>query len=265
MDNYYRLIIQYDGTNYHGFQKQKYACSIQGELEKALSVILREEIRIQAASRTDRGAHALGQVATFSCSIGDLGEEFLYHLNAVLPKDIRVVKIGMTSQSFHPRRGAIMRHYSYLINCSPYPSPFLARLAYHCPHLLDVKEMETATQLFLGKHDFQYFTTSEEKRPTTRSFDKIEIKTDRSLLEIRFSGLSFLHNMLRMVGAALVQVGLGKISREDIILYLNREKKPSFAPLPAKGLFLVKIDYPDGFTDSVFPEKGIPFPSALLS
>lgn len=265
MVSYYRLIVQYEGTNYHGFQKQKHCHTIQEELEKALSIILKEEIRIKAASRTDAGVHALGQVVTFSCSRMELEKEFLYHLNAVLLKDIRVVKIGKTCQSFHPRRDAIMRHYSYLINNSPYLSPFLEHLTYHCPLPLDLEKMEAAAQLFLGRHDFKLFTTSEERRSTVRSFDKIKIVKDGALVEIKFSGLSFLHNMLRMVGATLVQVGLGKITQQEIALFLKLKKKPSFAPLPPKGLFLVKISYPDGFTDSVFQEKGIPFPSALLS
>ncbi len=265
MDNFFRLIVQYNGTNYHGFQRQKHCRTVQEELEKALSIILREKIMIKAASRTDRGVHALGQVVTFNSSCSDLKEDFLYHLNAVLPKDIRVVKVGKTNQFFHPRRDAVMRHYSYLINNSPYSSPFLDDLTYHCPFPLDLERMRSVAQLFLGEHDFKSFTTSEETRPTIRSFKKIEIKKEDNLIEINFSGLSFLYNMLRMVGAALVQVGLKRTTQQEIALCLNLKKKPSFAPLPAKGLFLVKIDYPDGFTDNVFQGKGIPFPSALLS
>lgn len=265
MDNRYRLIVQYEGTNYRGFQKQKHCLSIQEELEKSLSIILREKISVKVASRTDSGVHALGQVVAFDCSKNELAEDLLYHLNAVLPKDIRVIKIGKTNPSFNPRYEAVKRHYSYFIDNSVYSSPFIERFTYHCPFPLNIEKMQAASQLFLGEHDFKNFTTSSEERSTIRSFEEISIRKDGRIIEIKFSGRSFLHNMLRMVGASLVQIGLMRVTQEEIESYLNLKKKPVFAPLPAKGLFLVKIDYPDGFTESVFPEKGIPFPSALLS
>jgi len=261
----FRLIVQYDGSNYFGFQRQKGLPTIQGELEEALSILLREEVRVKGASRTDRGVHALGQVVAFDSSQNDLSDSFLYHLNALLPGDIRVIKIEKTGFSFRPRQEAIKRHYSYFIYNFPYPSPFLKRFTYHCPWKLNLEEVEKAASLFLGEHNFKFFTTSEEKRSTIRSIEEIRICLQGSLVEIKFSGRSFLHNMLRMIGAALIEVGRGKISREEIVLYLSQEKRPGFAPLPSRGLFLVKIDYPDRFTDGVFPEKDTPFPSALLS
>lgn len=265
MSSRFRLVVQYDGSNYFGFQKQKGLPTVQGELERALTTLLGEEVRVQAASRTDRGVHALGQVVAFNSSQGEISNSFLYHLNSILPKDIRVVKIEKTRSSFRPRQEAVRRHYSYFIYNFPYASPFLERFSHHCSRPLSLEEMERAASLFLGKHNFKFFTTSEEKRSTILSLERIKISVAGKLIEIKFSGPFFLHNMLRMVGAALVQAGLGRIAPEEITLYLSQERKPSFAPLPARGLFLVKIDYPDGFTDGPFPEKDIPFPTALLS
>ncbi len=260
----WRMVVQYDGTSYYGFQRQKGKPTIQGELEKALKVWLRTEIKVIAASRTDRGTHALGQVVAFDIQDAAMPDNSLYHLNAILPPDIRVVKLEPAENSFHPRHHALARHYSYLIYNAPFASPFLSCFSYHCQTPLVVEEMEIACHLFLGQHDFEFFTTAEEKRSKIRSIDRIEVQSRGNLIEIKFSGRSFLHNMIRMIAASLCKVGLKEITKGEITAYLNKTSKPDFPPLPAQGLFLVKIDYPDGFTDDVSPVRDIPFPGGLL-
>lgn len=238
-----KLVISYDGTEYHGWQRQPGRITIQGKIEEALMRILGERISLQAAGRTDAGVHALAQVANFraNCRLTDL--ELVRALNAMLPYDIRVMAAERVPFSFHSRKSAKSKIYRYRIKTSPIISPFDYRYVLHYPYPLDVEAMQKAASLFEREDDFSAFSSNKYRHPIRRVLQsKLEMVGDELVFTIEANG--FLRYMVRTIVGTLIMVGRGKLNPDDIeTLFKEKKRTPSSPTAPAKGLCLVRVNY----------------------
>lgn len=238
-----KLVISYDGTEYHGWQRQPGRITIQGKIEEALMRILGERVSLQAAGRTDAGVHALAQVANFraNCRLTDL--ELVRALNAMLPYDIRIMAAERVPFSFHSRKSAKSKVYRYRIKTSPIISPFDYRYVLHYPYPLDVKAMQKAASLFEREDDFSAFSSNKYRHPVRRVFQsKLELTEDELVFTIEANG--FLRYMVRTIVGTLIMVGRGKLKPEDIeTLFKEKKRTPNSPTAPAKGLCLVRVNY----------------------
>ena len=240
-----KLTLEYDGTYYHGWQKQPYLTTIQGALEKALFRLTQHPIRIQGAGRTDAGVHALGQVAHFSPPVPFQAEAWVRGLNALLPQDIAVHSAEVVSDSFHARFSATGKTYTYFIHNAPRRSPFLRQTAWHLTHPLDLKKMRSAAKEFLGEHDFTSFCAAASEGES-RSIHLQEIKIEKKGEEIRITVKAprFLQYMVRNITGFLVEVGKGRRLGDEVPLILKEKDRRRAGPTaPAHGLFLVNVKY----------------------
>ncbi len=245
------LVVEYEGTRYHGSQIQANMPTIQGEIEYALSRLTGEMIRIAFASRTDAGVHAEGQVAGFGTNSNLPVETFVRALNHYLPPDIAVRKAFPVSDDFDVRRDAISREYWYRLLNSATASPLLRRSAYFVPQPLDVAAMNEACKALIGTHDFAPFASPVNGRKSTvRTVYRAEITRDGELITFYMVANSFLSHQVRNTIGALVKVGLDKCDVETF-RQIARSKTPASAgpALPAHGLCLIKVNYPDGVWD----------------
>ena len=240
-----KLILEYDGTNYHGWQRQKGHSSIQEEIEKALHKLTGKRTPVTGAGRTDAGVHALGQVASFSTAANLSEQQIVNGLNALLPKDIAIRQADEVRGDFHPQKCAKWKTYRYLIR-SGGTRPAVGR--YYVSYLrsrLDLVKMKRAARYLLGRHDFRAFATQSRGRENTvRTIRRIEVKSSRGNIGIEIEGDGFLYNMVRVIVGTLVQVGLGKMppSRMRQILS-SRDRRTAGPTAPAAGLVLLKVDY----------------------
>lgn len=238
-----KLLISYDGTDYHGWQRQPGQKTIQGTIEDALMKILGEKINLQAAGRTDAGVHALGQVANFraNCRLSDL--ELLRALNALLPSDIRIMSVERVPLNFHARKSARSKIYRYRIKISPIISPFDYRYVLHFPYPLDLEAMFKAASLFEREADFSAFSSNKYRNPVRKVFRSIlEHNGDELVYTIEANG--FLRYMVRTIVGTLIMVGRGRLQPEDIETLFQEKKRTRLSPTaPAKGLCLVQVNY----------------------
>ncbi len=258
-----KMIVEYDGTNYAGFQRQPSRPTIQGELEKALSIILREEIKVVGAGRTDAGVHALHQVVSFKTGASFEADRLQWSLNCLSPKDIAVKRIEIVDSSFCARRSATSREYEYFILNRSHPSPFLDRYSHFVARRLDLKAMREAAKFLVGTHDFFAFCPTcggDPTRPETSSrrapvrgravrtvFELTCRRTDKpvkGLLIIRIRANAFLHNMVRTIVGTLLEVGFGNFTPGVVKEILEGKERTKAGPTaPAKALFLTNISY----------------------
>jgi len=253
-----KLLLQYDGTDYAGWQVQDNATTVQGLLEAALARLLQEPIRVAGASRTDSGVHALGQVAAFKTTSRFPLEKLLRALNGILPGDIRVTEVTDAGDEFVPRF-AKEKTYRYAIACGRFVNPFQRRFAWHVREPLDFAIMREAAKCFIGEHDFTSFTASgggEKSRVRTiHSFDFGDggiIKTcldaarpaNERVRHFDISANGFLYKMVRNIIGTLVEVGRGKIPATAIPDILEAKDRNLAGPTaPAHGLCLMSIRY----------------------
>lgn len=239
------LVIQYDGTDYHGFQQQPGLPTIQRELELALTRVLGEEIAVTAAGRTDAGVHGLGQAVAFDTSnpipMGNLARA----LNDALPQAIGVVSADQVDAEFHPRYDAKARRYSYRILNRELRSPFINRYAWHVPEPLDVPMMRAAAEKLVGTHDFAAFCASGgSAEDTVRTMRRLEVEAEGELVEMRLEADGFLYMMVRIMVGTLVKVGHRDLSPEEVGRILDsRERRRAGPTAPPQGLSLVKVIY----------------------
>lgn len=239
-----RLLLQYEGTKYQGWQRQQSTDhTIQGKLETLLSKMCQETIEIQGSGRTDAGVHALGQVANFRTSSEMTVEEMQTYMNTYLPEDIAVLHVTEAGPRFHSRLNASGKHYIYRVINSGIPDVFLRRYAIQVPEKLDLDAMRKAAAYLCGEHDFKSFTSAKKgKKSTVRRIDSIEIMQEDTLLTFSFQGNGFLHHMIRILMGTLLEVGKGERSPESIPELLDAKNRELAGPLmPAKGLTLVEI------------------------
>lgn len=242
------LILEYDGTNYYGFQLQANRPdqpTIQSELEKAVYQLTGEAIRVLAASRTDTGVHAREQVVSFRTHSPLPAQTFCSGLNHYLPGDIAVKSAHRVADSFNVRSDAISREYRYYI-CNRATRPAIGRrFAYHVPQHLDATAMDEASRRLVGEHDLAAFTgTLAGRIKTVRRVyhSEVERKDDTVIFDITAN--SFLPHQIRNTMGALIQVGLGRMKVRDFCAMMEAKKPASAGPrVPAHGLFLEKVNY----------------------
>lgn len=241
-----RLVIAYDGTAYQGFQKQPHGRTIQGELEKALEMFLRELVKVIGSSRTDAGVHALAQVANFETYTTRTLEEIKASLNGILPPDIKASEVDEADPGFHARRDAKAREYEYYIWNAEYPSVFRRDRAYHVPERLDRKAMAEAVAYIEGTHDFKAFCVAESavKGCVRTVISAGLLDDDAGLLKVRIKANAFVHRMVRSLIGTIIEVGKGKRTPGSVRdLLENGDRLSAGKTAPAKGLFLKKIEY----------------------
>ena len=241
----YKLLVQYDGTDYAGWQIQNNAVSIQQKIVDAVEVILKEKVNLIGSGRTDTGVHALGQVANFR-SENELDLfKFRYSLNSVLPNDISVLKMQQVDESFHARFDASNRSYIYLF-CD-HKSPFYNRYSYYFPSLskLDFDYLNRISKALLGKHDFTSFSKKNtEIEDKTCEVKEIIWHKGKTVSTFYISANRFMHGMVRTIIGTLLSAAEKKLG-ENYLLEVLKEKNREEADesVPAKGLFLFKVRY----------------------
>ena len=241
------LVIEYDGTRYHGFQLQANAVTIQEEVERALYKLTGKATRVAAASRTDAGVHAKGQVVGIRTESNFAPETWVKALNYHLPQDIAVKVAYMANDDFNVRHSALSREYRYCILNESTRSPMRRRFAYLFPIPLDVELMNYACQVLIGEHDFAPFASplTALQRTTWRSVYKAEVRRRGGLVIFDMIANSFLPHQVRNTMGGLIMVGLGKIGVERVWDMDKSKKAGTIGPMaPAHGLFLMKVNYP---------------------
>lgn len=238
----YLLTIKYDGSKFKGFQRLKNNDSVQKKIEEALKVILKEDIKIKGAGRTDRGVHAFGQCAHFDGSLNMELDKFKFVLNNLLKPYILIKDVREVSDSFHARHSVKKKHYSYKINIGEY-DPLSADYIYHPTSKLDYTLLKKACRLFEGKHNFKNFVSG-ERESYELVINKIKYTRYYDFISIDFYGPGFYRYMVRsMVGAAL-EVAKGNVTLDELRQAIeNYETTKNFPIAPANGLYLEKIWY----------------------
>lgn len=240
-----KLTVEYDGTNYAGWQLQARQDSVQGRLEAVLEKIFERRLPVQGAGRTDAGVHACGQVAAFSAPRRMAPEALQRAINALLPRDVVVIELGEVGEDFDPRREARLRAYLYRVLNRRWPCPFDYRYAWLVRERLDLKAMQRAARLFIGEHDFSAFRTlgSQERSTRRRVFESNWSRRGNHLM-YRVEASGFLRHMVRAMVAAMVEVGRGRLDTgaiEELLAASGAMRAP--APAPACGLYLVEVRY----------------------
>ncbi len=244
----FRITLEYDGTDFAGFQLQPNARSVQGVVEAAIAEITREERRVYPAGRTDAGVHARGQVAHFDSGTRLTAADLARGLNAVLPRDAAVVALAEAAPEFDARRDARAKLYAYRIVNRPEPSPLRARTHLHLRATLDVAAMAAAAKSLLGSHDFSAFRGApggipEDENPR-RSLDRLDVESLADEVTISAEGRSFLRHMVRNIAGTLIEVGQGRRAPGEVAEILeSRDRARAGATAAAHGLCLERVTY----------------------
>lgn len=240
-----KLTVAYDGTAYCGWQLQPGVPTIEGELNKQLSTLLGEEIKVIGASRTDAGVHALCNTAVFDTESRIPPEKISYALNQRLPEDIRIQKSEEAALDFHPRHCDSRKTYEYRITRGEFPDPTKRLYSYFTYHTLDVGKMRQAAGYLVGEHDFKSFCSVKAVvESTVRTVYAVDVEEQGADIVIRVSGNGFLYNMVRIIAGTLMEVGKGKLLPERIPDILNACDREAAGPTaPAHGLMLVKYEF----------------------
>ncbi len=243
----YFAVVSYRGTPFCGWQKQTISKlpSVEVTIETVISRILNNQTKIYGSGRTDAGVHSLGQTFHFD-SPKELDKyRFLHSLNELLPPDIRVLSLNLVEDDFHARFSAKGKTYIYKIRNAKLASPFESDLEYTLGQELDIEKMVEASKLFIGEHNFQNFTSKDEDDANfVRNISEIKITKENEHVVILMTGNGFMRYMVRMIVGTLIQVGLGKMTSEDIKKILEDPvRKPSSYKAPAYGLYLKEVLY----------------------
>lgn len=239
------LTVAYDGTNYHGWQRQPNAVTVEETLKAAIERILDHDVKIIGGARTDAGVHAMGQVINFVTTKA-LGHTSLCRgLNSMLPRDIRVRNSRDVDEKFHARYSAKSKLYVYCILSQMHNSPFLTRYVLHDPHRLDVAAMRRSAKILLGEHDFSSFKKKDELYPSpVREVKRIGVAARGSMIYVVIEATGFLRYMVRNIVGSLLLVGHNRIEERDFTEILESHDREKAGPTaPAHGLFLREIRY----------------------
>lgn len=246
MELRYRATVEYDGSDFLGFQYQARGRTVQGELERAIEKVTQQKVRIVGAGRTDAGVHALGQVIAFNVVWRHSAQDLQRALNAMLPMDIALRDCSVVHFGFHPRYDALWRQYRYVVWNEPVRSPLWQRYAYHVPEPLDVAAMQRASQYLIGSHDFAAFGKAPRGDNTVRRVLQAEWIAEGKRLIFEITADAFLRHMVRRIVGTLLQIGRGQRALEEIALLVQGgARRLTTPPAPAQGLCLVKIGYAD--------------------
>ena len=240
-----KLKIEYDGKDFNGWQKQPNKPNIQGEIERAIYNITKEEVDLIGSGRTDAGVHALGQVANFKTNSNILIEKLALAINSQLKNTIIIKKAEEVDERFHSRYNAKHKTYRYIINNSPCGTAIYRNLEYCFPIKLDVSKMQEAAKYFEGEHDFKAFKSSgTSAKNSVRTIYNASVKQEGEKIIIELTGNGFLYNMVRIISGTLLDVGLQKIKPEEIKNIIEeKDRQKAGKTLPAHGLYLVEVKY----------------------
>ena len=239
------LTVAYDGTDYSGWQIQPHAETIEGILNRELSRLLGEEIRVIGASRTDAGVHAEGAVCVFDTESRIPPEKFSYALNQSLPQDIRIRSSEEVAGDFHPRKCDCRKTYAYRIWHDEFPMPTKERYTYWIYTKLDVDRMRKAASYLVGQHDFASFcSTHTQTENTVRTIYYLSVLEEGKEITILICGNGFLYNMVRIIAGTLIEIGQGKREPEEVKeMLLARDRASSGPTAPPQGLCLMEYEF----------------------
>lgn len=247
-----RLEIAYDGTNYSGWQRQRHDVTIQGEIERCLAVMAREDISLHGAGRTDAGVHAQGMVAHFDCKSRIRDNEFMRGLNSMLPKAIRILNASTCSPDFHSRFSSIGKKYQYHIYTGSVQPPHMRLYSHHVTGTLDMNTIGACLKSTTGMHDFASFENSGSRdknftggRGAVRTIYTAQYMVpSKNQLIFEFTGDGFLKNMVRNLVGTILEAGRGKISTDEYREIVEAKDRSTGGPTaPAHGLFLMEVFY----------------------
>ena len=244
-----RMIVEYDGTGYSGWQRQLNAVSVQEKLEEALRKLTREkELFVVGASRTDAGVHAFSQNVHFDTGCRIPAEKFAFALNAILPEDIRIRKSFRVKDDFHARFDAVRKEYRYVFFNSQHASAIMRNHCAHVMYPLDEILMDREAKSMIGTHDFAPFAASGSVvKDTVRTIYSARVVRTGDMLELYVEGNGFLYNMVRILAGTLIYVGCGKLELGTIQRALESKSRLDLGvTAPARGLTLMRIDYNNG-------------------
>jgi tRNA pseudouridine38-40 synthase len=242
-----KLLITYDGTDFHGWQKQQGLRTVQGELDRVIEIVTGVVPTTLASGRTDAGVHALGQVVSFLTESRLSPEILARAFNAMLPFEVRVLSACDVPEAFHATLDAVSKHYRYQVDNRTVADPFLRRTAWHQPRPLDAGAMHAAAQVLLGRHDFRSFETEWPNRVSSvRTVFDIAVRRTVDLVRIEVEADGFLYNMVRSIAGSLVLIGKGNREPCWLETVLAAQDRRAAGPnAPPQGLFLVSVRYAD--------------------
>ena len=241
----YRAVVSYDGFAYGGWQKQDGTCSIQEEIETALSKIHQREIVIVGSGRTDAKVHAIRQVFHFDSDKQMDDYHFTKAINALLPDDIRIQCVELVDDNFHARFDAIGKRYDFLVT-NETKNPFYERYMAKEWREMDVALMQECAQIFLGMHDFTSFTSSkiDPRKPREKTIHRLDVLDEGDHIRMVFIGTGFLRYMVRMIAQTLIEAGKHRITKKDVqMMLLSKDKHSCRFKAEAQGLYLVEVYY----------------------
>ncbi len=247
----YKILIQYDGTDFHGWQVQDNQRTVQGELQRVLTLLEDAEVSVAGSGRTDAGVHAEGQVASFKLNRGLTTDKLRLAINGNVWKDLRILQVEKVSEDFHARFSAKGKTYVYRVVNAPVISPFWSRYAHHETRPLDVGRMNETARIFLGKHDWTAFSSANsdaQTRVRTITEFTVESKWDSranaSIIEFRITGDGFLRYMVRSIAGTMLEVGRGEKDSDTILsAIVGGDRSLAGKTAPAHGLTLLKVFY----------------------
>ena len=240
-----KIIVAYDGTNYHGWQIQPNGITIESVLNTCLSELLKEPIKVIGASRTDAGVHARCNIAVFDTETRMPIEKISYALNQRLPEDIKIQRSEQCNDDFHPRFCKSRKTYLYQINNSEFAMPTNRLYAHFNYTYLDIELMRQASKYLVGEHDFKSFcATRSVVENTIRTIYDIDIQKQDDVISIKICGNGFLYNMVRIIVGTLIEIGQGKIVPGSIVDILSKKDRIAAGPTaPANGLMLYNYEF----------------------
>ncbi len=246
MSRNFKLIVEYDGTRYFGWQRQVEKPTIQAEIERVLSLLTRQSIILKGSGRTDAGVHAIGQTANFHCDTRISSQTFLRALNSLLPDDIVIRDCREVPDGFHARYDVVAKTYRYQILNHSIPSVMERHFSWHIQRPLHLRDMSESLSCLLGTHDFKAFEGIGSPRThTVRTIHQAEIiDKGNGRLQFVITGDGFLRYMVRNIVGTLVRIGMKKMSPSDMErILLSKDRNIAGATAPAQGLFLVEVRY----------------------
>lgn len=241
----YKLNLSYDGTAYHGWQKQNNAVAVCDVLEQAIEKIFKHKVEVTGCSRTDAGVHAINYICNFKSDLIIPFDKVPTAINTKLPLDIRVKSAEEVPEDFNSRFSAHSKTYVYKTCCSKILSPFLRNYAYHFPYDVDMEKIKKTTEYFVGTHDFAGFMTQGSSQKTTvRTVNFLSAKAHDDIIEFEINANAYLYNMVRIISGTLLYVGIGRIDAGDIPgIIKSCDRRRAGITAEPQGLYLKEILY----------------------
>jgi tRNA pseudouridine38-40 synthase len=253
-----RLKVAYDGTNYHGFQRQIETAgpTVQGTLEGVWARLVAEEVTLAMAGRTDAGVHASGQVVNFETEARIPEDKIPKAFNSLLPRDIRILQADSVPSEFNARRSATWKRYDYQIDNHRIPDVFRRLYTWHIPVPLNLSQMQMASRFLEGRHNFKTFAAAGgDSKTFERTLYRCQVLGDQNMYRISCVGDGFLYHMVRIIVGTLVDVGKGRIRPEEIPeIIASQDRKRAREIAPAHGLTLTHVNYTEESPFAVFPD-----------